>query len=422
MYKRIIFLYFLIWTSNSFGQTIQELEYYLYWYDSPENYGDKIETAKKLQRLDPFNYKATDYICRYYNDRKIDSVSIYFDNLIAKFPNNNEPYLLRSELLFLEIDFRDKDEYNRKKIEYLEKGLVINPKDSLIIFKLAEAYYKDFIFPSEKEKDWGLSFDYEDELIDSTLIVKEKPIKKSTFEHAADSSLYYFYQVWDLRNDKRDIIYYPIRQLECFLKQTDKTPLPKETERTFSQCYFPSSYFANLTNNWECDFSTDYLFDIEMAKGTAEWLEVQLVDLQENCLYNNVTNRNSTIYRFTWLRSFNHPIAVRIEKNEDEITLYWKVGKGAGGYEPKGLKKSGKKRLSLKEWTEFERLVKESNFDSLPNEKYILMTDGATWTLERKNSESFKAHNTNSPSKEISEACLYLIALSNIKVKDDDKY
>jgi hypothetical protein len=207
-----------------------------------------------------------------------------------------------------------------------------------------------------------------------------------------------------------------------FLKQTEKTPISKDTERNFNQCYFPSSYFANLTDNWECDFTTDYLFEIESGKRTAKRLEVQLSDLKEDCLYNIEAKPNANIYRFTWLRSFHHPIAIRIEKIDNEIMLYWKVGKGAGGYKPKGLKKSGKKKLSLKKWIEFEGIVKASNFDSLPNEKYIPMLDGATWTLERKMPESFKAHNTNFPSKEISKACLYLLDLTNIKVKDDDKY
>ena len=81
-------------TFNTFGQTIQELEYDLSWHDSNEKDGDKIEKAKKLQEIDPFNFKATDYICRYYCRRKIDSIAIYFDNLIAKYPHNTEPYLL----------------------------------------------------------------------------------------------------------------------------------------------------------------------------------------------------------------------------------------------------------------------------------------------------------------------------------------
>ncbi len=421
MIDRLFFIYFLILASNSFGQTIHELEYDLSWYSSSEKYGDKIEKAKRLQEIDPFNFRATEYICRYYDDRNIDSVSIYFDNLIAQFPNKIEPYLLRSELLFHELDLRDKDEFNRRKIKYLKQGLTINPKDSIGVFKLAEAYYKDFIFPLEKEQDWGFNFEFGEELVDSTLVRKEKPLKRSTFEHAADSSLNYLYQVWNLRKDKRDIIYYPIRQLECYLKLSDQTPIPKDAKRDFNHCYFPSHYFTNVTGNWECDFSTDYLFEIESGKGIAEWLQIQLSDLKEDCLYNIESKQNSIIYRFTWLRSFHQPIAIRIEKVENEIMLYWKVGKGAGGYEPEGLKKSGKKKLSLKKWVKFEEIVKSSRFDSLPNEEYIPMTDGATWTLERKRPNSFKAHHSNSPSQEIRKACLFLLDLTNIKVKDEDK-
>ena len=138
MIKRIILIYLLILTSPSFGQTINELENDLSRFYSHEKYGDKIETARKLQKIDPFNYVATRYICQYYSDRKIDSISIYFDNLILKFPENAEPYILRSELMFLEFDFRESDEYKKRKIEYLKMGLQINPKDPFIVFKIAE--------------------------------------------------------------------------------------------------------------------------------------------------------------------------------------------------------------------------------------------------------------------------------------------
>lgn len=409
-------------TSNIFGQTIQELEYDLSWYHSSEEYGDKIEKAKKLQEIDPFNYKATEYICRYYSDREIDSVSIYFENLIAKFPENSEPYILRSEFLNFELNFGNKEVYIIRKIDYLKQGLNVNPNDTRIIYILAETYYEDFIFPLEKEKDWGFSFDFNDDLIDSTLISRKKFIKTSTFEHSADSALSYFYRLWDYKTDKNDIIYYPIRQLECYLNKSSKSPIPKDFEKNLKQCFFPSSYFANLVENWQCDFTVDYLFEIESGKRTANWLEIQLNDLQESCLFDAEVSSNTTIYRFTWLRSFHNPISIRIEKIGNKIELYWKVGKGAGGYEPIGLKKEGKKKFSTKEWIEFEKLIKVSNFESLPNEIYIPMTDGATWTLERKNQESFKAHNTNSPSKEISNACLYLLDLTNIKVNDDDRY
>jgi hypothetical protein len=422
MIYRLIFIALLIISSNSFGQTIEELEYDLSWYQSSEKYGDKIDKARKLQALDPFNKKATDYICRYYYDRKIDSVSIYFANLIAKYPDKTEPYLLRTDFLSFEHDYRQLDEFNRLKVLYLKQGLNINPNDHLVVFKLAEVFYSDFIFPMKREKNWELSNVSNKELIDSSLIPKKGPVKKSTFEYAADSSLKYFYRLWDLKPDLRDIIFFPIRQIECFLKQSGKSPIPKDTEKNFNHCFYPSSYFANLKENWQCDYTIDLHFEIKSGKRKAEWLETQLISLNESCLFNKDIPPNSAVYRFTWLRSFHNPIAIRIENNETGVMLYWKLGKGAGGYAPKGLKKSGKKKLSLKKWVKFESLIKNSNFDSLSNEKYTPMFDGATWTLERKKSDSFKAHDTNSPSKEFSTACLYLINLANFKVKKEDKY
>ncbi len=412
----------LLLSISAFGQTVKELEYDLSWHRSSEKYEDKINIAKKLQELDPFNYQATEYICRYYDDRKIDSVSVYFDNLIEKYPNNTEPYLLRTELLWSEYDFRQRDIYNSQKIKYLNRALQINDSDLSVIFKLAETYYKDFIYPLEKEKDWMFGFESDDAFVDTTFAKKEKEIKLSTFEHPADSALKYFYRLWNLNTSEKDIIYYPIRQVECYLNILENSEVPKNADDNFNQCFFPSWYFANLSEDWQCDNTVDYLFEIESGKRTAEWLEIQLTDLKEDCLFNKELKEDKTIYRFTWLRSFHNPIAIRIENVNNETMLYWKVGKGAGGYEPKGLKKSGKKKLNTNTWKTFLDLVEKSNFDNLANEKYIFMNDGATWTLEKKTSNKFKAHNTNWTSKEIRDICLFLLNLTNIKIKDDDKY
>jgi len=157
MRKQILLYFSIIIFSTVFGQTIQELEYDLSYYKRGEEYGDKIDKAKKLQELDPFNYSAVQYICRYYDNRDIDSVTIFFDNLIANYPNNSEPYLLRSELLYLEQDNSERDDYNRLKLKYLKAALEVGSLDTIVITKLAKFYYKDFILPLEKEKKWVLS-------------------------------------------------------------------------------------------------------------------------------------------------------------------------------------------------------------------------------------------------------------------------
>jgi hypothetical protein len=410
--NRSLLTFILIFSIHlALGQTIQGLERDISIHGGQVKYGDKIENARKLHKLDPFNIKAARYICDYYKSKKIDSVTIFFENLTREFPNSPKPYNLRYELLFLEQDYALRDNYNNQKIKLLNKALAVDSLDQETLYNLSKTYYEDFVYPFEKRRHSMFEI-YEDSTI----------IKKSTFDYSADSALVYFYKIWRTNKDIREIIYYPIRQLECHLNQLDKSQIPKNTESEFEQCFFPASYFANLKENWQCDKTTDYLFAIQMAKRNAEGLKLQLLDLDENCIYNLPISPNKFIYRFTWLRSFHNPISIRIEKTDENIELYWKEGKGAGGYEPRGLKKSGKRKLMTREWTEFKNLVEASGFDDLPNDEYVLMTDGATWTLERKTSLGFKAHDTNNPSKEFSNACLYLLKRTRLKVKDEDIY
>lgn len=415
--KLLHFLIFILLLNPSFGQTIDEMEYDLSVLYANQKEGDKINIARKLLQKDPFNYIGTQYLLSYYVDRDIDSLSVYFDNLTKRFPGKTEPYLLRAEFVYFEADPHDRDNYIKKKTEYLKASYKINPADKPTVFMLAEEFYRDFIYPLEKQK-----YLYSDlYLLDSTLFKPIKELKKSTFEHSADSALKYLLEAWDLSIKKRDIIYYPIRQLECYLKIED-SKISAHTEKDFLTCFFPSAFFANLNQLWQCDSTVDYLFEIESAKRTAEGLTSQLSNLHESCLYSSEVNSSTVIYRFTWLRTFHNPVCIRIEKSDEGIMLYWKTGKGAGGYEPEGLKKSGKKRLELSDWTRFQDLLVRAGFDDLPNKYYIPMYDGATWTLEKKTSGDFKAHNTNEPDEDFKEACLFLLKFTRIKVKKDEIY
>jgi len=408
-----------------FGQTIQDLEYDLVRFSYSEKYSDKIDKIRKLQEIDPFNYLATEYLFRYYKEQNIDSVSIYFDNLIAKYPNKTEPYLLRADFVYFEYNFLNRDKYEKQKVKNLDLALRINSIDELVVFELAKVYYTDFIYPLEKPEE-GIMFiitdEFGNEVIDSNFIAKEKEVKISTFENPADSALVYFYELWDLNEQIRQIIYYPIRQLECYLNKLENSKIPEKFEINFEPCFFLASYFTNLAEEWECDCSINYLDELEFGKRAADGLKIQLTALEENCLFNKHLQPNTVVYRFTWLRSFHNPIVIRIEKDNNKIMLYWKVGKGAGGYEPQGLKKKGKKKLSLKSWESFLKLVSRAEFDKLPNEFYLPMTDGASWVLEKKSSEEFKAHKTNWASEELEEACLFLLKNTKIKIKDKDIY
>ena len=62
------------------------------------------------------------------------------------------------------------------------------------------------------------------------------------------------------------------------------------------------------------------------------WYSKMLFAFKEPVLKSYKSDKE--IYRFTWLRTFNHPVSVRLEKQGDIVKLFSKVLNGAGGYEP----------------------------------------------------------------------------------------
>lgn len=398
------------------AQNIKELETELSYFKSNEKYGDKIKLARSLQKMDPFNKKAINYICCYYNDREIDSINFFFENLAEKFPNHPEPFLLRSE--FVPVQSRVEN-YTLKKVEYLLEAKKIAPFNIDVNYSLSVIYYKDFILPYEKPKyDIFPEIKFENDSIFGKITDSINKINvKSSFQNAAELAMESFKILWDVSKSHRNVIYYPMRQLACFLNfdLPNKYILENNTNQ-----YYPSNQFMNLPTNWECDLTIDYLFDAEDSMETSSWLTLQLENLNEPNLYKKNSYLNEIIYRFTWLRSFDHPITVRIEKIDDKYNLYWAIGKGSGGYKPKGLKRKGKRKISPNDWQMFESLLHKANYKDLPNKEYVLMTDGATWTLEHKESDLFEAKNTNNPSVEFESLCLFLVKLAKINIKADE--
>lgn len=210
------------------------MEYELSYYKSGEKYGDKINLAKDLLKIDSLNRNVIEYICRYYDDRKIDSVSIFFDELIKKHSYNTETYIIRAELIY----FDKKHNNERDKAAFLKKAIQLDSLNIEACYKLAELYYKDFIAPTEK-MSWGFGIDEEPDF-------KIDRNRKSVFSHPADSALYYFHRLIKINPRLEEIVFAPIRQIE---KYKDFNLNPKISPISEGDnCYFPSWYFVNLTN------------------------------------------------------------------------------------------------------------------------------------------------------------------------------
>jgi hypothetical protein len=143
-------------------------------------------------------------------------------------------------------------------------------------------------------------------------------------------------------------------------------------------------------------------------------LIMRLTDLEEPIINEFEICDDCEIYRFIWLRTFDNPLIVRIERKADRYKLTCKIGNGSAGYEPKGLKKTKTITISKADWDYFSKLLNQAGFDTIPNRYYFPKTDGASWILEHRTGFAYKGHETNDPKEDFEVCCLYLLELAEV--------
>src|ERR1700683_1038859 len=78
-----------------------------------------------------------------------------------------------------------------------------------------------------------------------------------------------------------------------------------------------------------------------------EWYSKPLKALGEPSFWELSQRSNQQVYRFLWLRSFSHPVAVRLELRPDgSAILTIQTTDGAGGYAPGKLNEKPEKNNS----------------------------------------------------------------------------
>jgi len=161
------------------------------------------------------------------------------------------------------------------------------------------------------------------------------------------------------------------------------------------------------------DPNTEY-FPLELDSAKVPFFSKMLFAMYEPVLYESKINKES--FRFLWLRTTKNPVAIRLEKQNDTISLFIKVTTGTGGVGPGRLKTSDIKVLTTKEWNEFQELIKLSDFWNMPAVDDTRMISGEQWIME-----GFKKDDYNMTEKwnpELDDpyriACEYLLNLSGI--------
>ena len=194
-----------------------------------------------------------------------------------------------------------------------------------------------------------------------------------------------------------------------------------------TQFYFPKEIFPEIVTNYVRVNDSITKIETKVIKGKYDdfvlnWYSEHLFAMKEPLLFNKKINKE--IYRFTWLRTFDKPIAIRIEKDSSEYKIYWKMLSGKGGYDPGKLILEKSKIITEKEWLNFIDLVKKSNFWQMKlYRSSIDGVDGSEWILESVNQNDYRAISIWSPKNgNFYNACNYLISLTDLNIKDKDKY
>ncbi len=165
---------------------------------------------------------------------------------------------------------------------------------------------------------------------------------------------------------------------------------------------------------------TDPPSSISLVDAENNGLSKILIAMDEPPIFKDQRQSLET-YRFLWLRTFHEPIAVRLQKLNEEITLAVKVLDGKGGYYPGRLKISEQKAMDVSAWQEFKNRLVRAGFWKMgwqDNRKIIL--DGASWILEGRDGDRYHFVERGSPRNgdAFRVTCLYLIEVAGLRQRD----
>ncbi len=147
-----------------------------------------------------------------------------------------------------------------------------------------------------------------------------------------------------------------------------------------------------------------------------DWYGSFLKSMGEESLLKD--SKDTEVYRFLWLRTFDYPIFVRVEKRNDSIKLFSKEMDGDARYVTGKVLRKVNKNLDVAQWNEFLSLLEKSQYWQMPMNG-ATGRDGSNWILEGVRDNRYHIVDRWSPENgEYREACIYLLKLSSM---DDDR-
>ncbi len=175
-----------------------------------------------------------------------------------------------------------------------------------------------------------------------------------------------------------------------------------------------------------CTPADTVYFTNRALRSRASWYRNHLRAMEEPRL---CPGRRVEAYRFLWLRTYDEPVAVRVDREGTRYRLTLKELSGQGGYAPGTLRQSSKRWLTAAEAAEVHRHLARIGFWALstrrPADDYG--EDGAHWILEGTRNGRYHVVDRWTPGARASgrgyrDACLFLLRLAGYTVDSASVY
>ncbi|MDD2577095.1 MAG: hypothetical protein PHG98_01990 [Bacteroidales bacterium] len=349
------------------------------------------EIARELTKQDTTNIVAYNFLFRSFNARgEVDSIKILTEEFNKKIEKDHQrdifywlyPVRFFTDTNYIEdkLNFIDKNEKNYEENRKIDDELVT---------KLAENYY--FLF----------------------MYLIKRDFKNDSIIKCAEKAAYYIHEAYLKDEDKYSAYIYPYIQLKYFLKEDIDSITNKYQSLKFPY-YFPIIGFAEYPKDWLKDYRADLITKTWSFIFRDDWYSKHYKALKEERLY--LTNTDKEIFRFVLLPTFDNPICVRVEKNNNEYLLTVKKTNGKGGYEEGKLVYKRKKKITEQQWNELMKMVNSINdWEVYFKEETDGGLDGSQWIFEHLSPEGYKIRDVWSPHNKFFHLGIFLFNLAGIK-------
>lgn len=159
----------------------------------------------------------------------------------------------------------------------------------------------------------------------------------------------------------------------------------------------------------------------------SNWYSKNLKALEEPSLLQKANASSAESYRFVWLRTFHHPVIVRVDIRADgRAELTTKVSSGAGGYEPGKLIENTSRPLTQQQTEKFLTTIQRLRFWDLPTHEtpFAVGCDGSQWIIEGVKGGKYHVVDRWTPAKGAVHdlGLAFVFGLAHMRIPKDELY